>query len=104
MRCSLAGREACIAVAIDLLPEQFFLDFLQPQRNKYLVSLRTPDPRAGLGCYRTITSLNELMCVYNKRLRCVAQPGSALAWGARGRRFESFHTDHMNQGLSAEMP
>ena len=35
--------------------------------------------------------------------RCVAQPGSALAWGARGRRFESFHTDHMNQGLSAEM-
>jgi putative addiction module killer protein len=24
----------------------------------------------------------------------VAQPGSALAWGARGRRFESFHTDH----------
>ena len=24
----------------------------------------------------------------------MAQPGSALAWGARGRRFESFHTDH----------
>ena len=30
---------------------------------------------------------------YNSLLRCVAQPGSALAWGARGRRFESFHTD-----------
>jgi hypothetical protein len=31
---------------------------------------------------------------YNLSLiRCVAQPGSALAWGARGRRFESFHTD-----------
>ena len=30
---------------------------------------------------------------YNCGLRCVAQPGSALAWGARGRRFESFHTD-----------
>jgi hypothetical protein len=26
----------------------------------------------------------------------VAQPGSALAWGARGRRFESFHTDQQN--------
>jgi hypothetical protein len=25
------------------------------------------------------------------------------AWGARGRRFESFHTDHMNQGLRVEM-
>ena len=34
---------------------------------------------------------------YNTRLdRCVAQPGSALAWGARGRRFESFHTDQRN--------
>ena len=33
---------------------------------------------------------------YNLKLdRCVAQPGSALAWGARGRRFESFHTDQI---------
>ena len=35
-------------------------------------------------------------------LRCVAQPGSALAWGARGRRFESFHTDHMNKDLASK--
>jgi hypothetical protein len=25
-----------------------------------------------------------------------------IEWGARGRRFESFHADHMNQGLRAE--
>ena len=38
---------------------------------------------------------------YNLKLdRCVAQPGSALAWGARGRRFESFHTDQMNIRVS----
>ena len=30
----------------------------------------------------------------------MAQPGSALAWGARGRRFESFHTDHINQRVT----
>jgi hypothetical protein len=38
----------------------------------------------------------------------VAQPGSALAWGARGRRFESFHTDHnikffISTALAAEI-
>ena len=27
--------------------------------------------------------------------RRVAQPGSALAWGARGREFESRHADHL---------
>ena len=26
--------------------------------------------------------------------RCVAQLGSALSWGVRGRRFKSYHTDH----------
>ena len=26
----------------------------------------------------------------------MAQPGSALAWGARGRRFESYYTDHIS--------
>ena len=26
--------------------------------------------------------------------RGVAQPGRVLAWGARGRRFESCHPDH----------
>ena len=30
---------------------------------------------------------------YNSILRRVAQPGSALAWGARGREFESRHAD-----------
>src|SRR5690606_16909105 len=32
--------------------------------------------------------------------RGVAQPGSALAWGARGRRFESFRSDQQTQGLT----
>src|SRR5690606_14264298 len=32
--------------------------------------------------------------------RGVAQPGSALAWGARGRRFESFRSDQHIQGLA----
>jgi hypothetical protein len=27
-------------------------------------------------------------------IRCVAQPGSALLWGSRGRGFESRHTDN----------
>ena len=27
--------------------------------------------------------------------RCVAQLGSALRWGRRGRRFESYHTDQL---------
>ena len=27
-------------------------------------------------------------------VRAVAQPGSALAWGARGREFESLRPDH----------
>ena len=31
--------------------------------------------------------------------RGVAQPGSALAWGARGRKFESCHPDHASQKL-----
>ena len=33
------------------------------------------------------------MC-YNKNVRVLAQPGSALALGARGRRFESCMPDH----------
>ena len=32
--------------------------------------------------------------------RGVAQPGSALAWGARGREFESRRPDQENQGLT----
>ena len=38
---------------------------------------------------------------YNSRLRRVAQPGSALAWGARGREFESRHADHQNQRVTS---
>ncbi len=29
-----------------------------------------------------------------RKCRGVAQPGRVLAWGARGRRFESCHPDH----------
>jgi hypothetical protein len=40
---------------------------------------------------------------YNLRLSCtrrsVAQPGSALALGARCRRFESYHSDHFSSSM-----
>jgi hypothetical protein len=32
--------------------------------------------------------------------RDVAQPGSAHAWGAWGRKFESCHPDHEYQGVT----
>ena len=32
--------------------------------------------------------------------RDVAQPGRALAWGARGRQFKSARPDHLNQSLT----
>ena len=35
-------------------------------------------------------------------LRRVAQPGSALAWGARGREFESRHADHFENPLDLQ--
>ena len=35
-----------------------------------------------------------------ERHRDVAQPGSALAWGARGRKFESCHPDQSKQRAS----
>ncbi len=41
-----------------------------------------------------------LFCGYNSGLRRVAQPGSALAWGARGREFESRHADQKQKGLA----
>ncbi len=34
--------------------------------------------------------------LYSRACRGVAQPGSALAWGARGREFESRRPDHCN--------
>ena len=36
-----------------------------------------------------------------RRHRCVAQLGSALRSGRRGRRFESSHTDHIGKGRSS---
>lgn len=39
--------------------------------------------------------------IHSLSSRSVAQSGSALAWGARGRRFESFHSDQKKiQGLN----
>src|SRR5690606_19196638 len=35
--------------------------------------------------------------------RGVAQPGSALAWGARGREFESRHPDQSSQRVSRKL-
>jgi hypothetical protein len=32
---------------------------------------------------------------HRQRIRDVAQPGSALAWGARGREFKSRRPDHL---------
>ena len=34
--------------------------------------------------------------------RDVAQPGSALEWGSRGRRFKSSHPDQELQGLTRD--
>src|SRR6266852_6064821 len=36
--------------------------------------------------------------------RDVAQPGSALAWGARGREFKSRRPDHLLFGLAIRLP
>ena len=36
--------------------------------------------------------------------RGVAQPGSVLAWGARGRVFESHRPDQLNQEVSLIKP
>jgi hypothetical protein len=33
---------------------------------------------------------------YNPQFRGVARPGSVLAWGASGRRFESSRPDHLS--------
>ena len=35
--------------------------------------------------------------------RDVAQPGSALEWGSRGRRFKSFHPDQRFKGIHGNM-
>ena len=38
-------------------------------------------------------ALSEFMLIIHALIRGVAQPGSALAWGASGRRFKSFRPD-----------
>ncbi len=47
----------------------------------------------------TVTTFSH--CAATQHYRYVAQPGSALSWGVRGRRFESSHTDHIQRKSSA---
>ena len=42
----------------------------------------------------------DYLCGDFLKVRGVAQLASALAWGARGRKFESFHPDGENQSLT----
>ena len=53
------------------------------------VVAKAPPAATGLSTQR--------LPVYRERLRSVAQPGSALDWGSRGRRFESCRSDHLPQ-------
>ena len=38
----------------------------------------------------------------NQKSRGVAQTGSALEWGSRGRRFKSFRPDQLNQKMTSQ--
>ena len=58
-----------------------------------LVEARTPRYKAGLPATRPAFS----RCSRSPADRSVAQPGSAPASGAGGRRFESSHSDHFSQ-------
>jgi hypothetical protein len=42
----------------------------------------------------------ESLCYNSQLRRGVAQPGSVLAWGARGREFESPRPDQQNQRVT----
>ena len=53
----------------------------------------------GVGCLGVICAGFYLYARIAFFSRGVAQPGSALAWGARGRRFESFRPDQEFKGL-----
>ena len=60
-----------------------------------------PFLKNGVGAYvlhtcKTVTSLAVKMSLPNLS-RGVAQPGSALAWGASGRRFKSCHPDRVKK-------
>jgi hypothetical protein len=48
-------------------------------------------------CYKIVFDL-----IYLQNIRDVAQPGSVLAWGARGRWFESSHPDFF-KSLSSQL-
>ena len=57
------------------------------------------DPFAGGSHLPDITMITpvfveERISIRTPKIRDVAQPGSVLAWGARGRWFESSHPDH----------
>ena len=52
---------------------------------------------------RTKSSRISAWLCYNLALQRVAQPGSALPWGGRGRKFESSHADQLNQIVMASL-
>ena len=45
------------------------------------------------------TFLHVMIICYNENIRGVAQPGSVLAWGASGRKFESSRPDQIIKNL-----
>jgi hypothetical protein len=47
----------------------------------------------GAGIWALCFDLMEKFSKFATQFRGVAQPGSVLAWGARGRGFESRHPD-----------
>jgi DNA-binding transcriptional MerR regulator len=61
--------------------------------------LRQPELRARIRS--ACVSKDPPSYCYNPQLRGVAQPGSALAWGARGRVFESLRPDQQNQRVGS---
>ena len=42
---------------------------------------------------------NIILCIFIEIYRSVAQSGSALHWGCRGRRFKSYRSDHFSEIL-----
>ncbi len=62
---------------------------------RYICSPLKGDP---FPCYQNHRDLDKSIGFFLSH-RDVAQPGSALAWGARGREFESRHPDQSVQGF-----
>jgi hypothetical protein len=66
--------------------------------------LRHNEPRKAYECAKYFgVAVCEGVQLYLHLLRGVAQPGSALAWGARGRGFESRRPDHNNEPSTWEI-